>query len=104
MTTRNCYLFAGGGTGGHLTPGLAVAAELLKSDRDCRIVFAGSDRPLEQRLLAAAGYEHLALPVESSRMLRRNPGSSLVAVLALTLGTGANTAVFTVVNSVLLPG
>jgi len=35
-------------------------------------------------------------------MLRRNRGSSLVAVLALTVGIGANTAVFTVVNSVLL--
>jgi UDP-N-acetylglucosamine--N-acetylmuramyl-(pentapeptide) pyrophosphoryl-undecaprenol N-acetylglucosamine transferase len=45
----------------------------LKSDGDARIVFAGSDRALEQRLLAAAGYAHLALPVESSRMLRRNP-------------------------------
>src|SRR5215469_15393376 len=38
----------------------------------------------------------------ASRMLRRNRGSSLVAVLALTVGIGANTAVFTVVNSVLL--
>jgi UDP-N-acetylglucosamine--N-acetylmuramyl-(pentapeptide) pyrophosphoryl-undecaprenol N-acetylglucosamine transferase len=36
-------------------------------------VFAGSERALEKKLVAAAGYEHLALPVESSRMLRRNP-------------------------------
>jgi UDP-N-acetylglucosamine--N-acetylmuramyl-(pentapeptide) pyrophosphoryl-undecaprenol N-acetylglucosamine transferase len=72
VTTRDCYLFAGGGTGGHLTPGLAVAAELLKSDGGCRVVFAGSDRALEQKLIAAAGYEHHALPIESSSMFRRN--------------------------------
>lgn len=73
MTQRNCYLFAGGGTGGHLTPGLAVAAEILNDDCGARIIFVGSDRPLEKRLIAAAGYEHCVLPVESSAMLRRNP-------------------------------
>jgi len=48
-------IFAGGGTGGHLFPGIAVARELRRRDPKSQVMFAGSGRALEARVLAREG-------------------------------------------------
>ena len=55
-------VFAGGGTGGHLFPGLAVAERLESELPQVRITFAGSGRPFEREQVEGAGFAYLALP------------------------------------------
>jgi UDP-N-acetylglucosamine--N-acetylmuramyl-(pentapeptide) pyrophosphoryl-undecaprenol N-acetylglucosamine transferase len=56
-------LIAAGGTGGHLFPGIAVADELKARDPETRVVFVGTPRGLESRLVPQAGYELEMLPI-----------------------------------------
>jgi len=49
-------LFAGGGTGGHLFPGLALADEIRRLRGDMAIEFIGTDDGLEKDIVPAAGY------------------------------------------------
>lgn len=59
------YIFAGGGTGGHLFPALAVADELTRFKPDCRIVFACSDRDIDRRVLSATPYAFIVQQIRS---------------------------------------
>ncbi len=68
-------LFAGGGSGGHLFPGLAVAVALQKLRPDWRLHFVGSDRAIEQRIMQDQPWPHAALSVISPAHLLRNPFS-----------------------------
>ncbi|MDA1213569.1 MAG: undecaprenyldiphospho-muramoylpentapeptide beta-N-acetylglucosaminyltransferase, partial [Planctomycetota bacterium] len=63
----------GGGTGGHLFPGMAVAEELRRRAADVAIEFWGTERELERRILAEHGWTHRCLSGEPSTSLRRHP-------------------------------
>jgi UDP-N-acetylglucosamine--N-acetylmuramyl-(pentapeptide) pyrophosphoryl-undecaprenol N-acetylglucosamine transferase len=48
---------AGGGTGGHLYPGIAVAREIMAYRADARVTFAGTARGIESRVVPREGFE-----------------------------------------------
>lgn len=54
-------IVAGGGTGGHLFPGIAIAEEFIARNAANRVLFASSGRPFERTVLAAKGFEHRAI-------------------------------------------
>jgi len=63
MGGAEVYIFPGGGTGGHVYPGLAVAAELTRLRPGARIVFACSNRPIDRRILDPEPYAIVPQPV-----------------------------------------
>lgn len=60
--SKRCYFIAGGGTGGHVFPGLAIAKALQETDPGCQIFFVGTAQGLETKLVPAAGFELFLLP------------------------------------------
>ena len=56
-------IFAGGGTGGHLFPGLAVAREFQQRDSMTEILFVGTEQGIEARVLPREGFRLETIPV-----------------------------------------
>lgn len=51
----NYVVIAGGGTGGHLYPGIALAKSLMKQDANMEITFVGTQQGIESRVLPREG-------------------------------------------------
>ena len=50
-------LIAGGGTGGHLFPAVAIAQEFKMKDNSGRILFVGTEKGIESRVVPREGFE-----------------------------------------------
>lgn len=57
MGDRLRVIIAGGGTGGHLYPGIAVARELLARRPEATVTFAGTKLGIEARVVPREGFE-----------------------------------------------
>lgn len=62
LHARICLAFTGGGTGGHIYPGLAVIEALRRAGFQGRIVWLGSEKELDRRIVTEAGIEYFAIP------------------------------------------
>ena len=56
ISTPYRFLFAGGGTGGHLYPAIAVADEIKRLKPDSEIIFVGTKSKIEGRVVPKLGY------------------------------------------------
>ncbi|MBL0712754.1 MAG: undecaprenyldiphospho-muramoylpentapeptide beta-N-acetylglucosaminyltransferase [Desulfosarcina sp.] len=85
-------VLTGGGTGGHLFPGVAICRELEQRCPGTQILFIGTGRPLERKVMSAAGYPHALItvkgfkgmePIRQLMALSVLPGSVLKAAAIL---------------------
>jgi UDP-N-acetylglucosamine--N-acetylmuramyl-(pentapeptide) pyrophosphoryl-undecaprenol N-acetylglucosamine transferase len=73
-------LIAGGGTGGHVFPALAIAQEWLSRGKEREVVLVGTERGIEMKLVPQAG-----LPLETLRVagIKGKGGATLAKNLAM---------------------
>ena len=79
------YVLAGGGTGGHINPAIAIAEELCRRDPEAKILFVGTSDGMESTLVPKAGYAIEYIPAHGflrGRSLRAIGGNIKYAFLA----------------------
>jgi UDP-N-acetylglucosamine--N-acetylmuramyl-(pentapeptide) pyrophosphoryl-undecaprenol N-acetylglucosamine transferase len=84
MGERVRVVIAGGGTGGHLYPGIAVARELLVQRPDATVTFAGTSRGIESRVVPREGFD--LDTIRSGGLKGKSLGDRLRGAVLIPLG------------------
>ena len=74
-------LLAGGGTGGHIFPGIAIAREIMERVAGCEVIFVGTEQGLESRIVPAQGFRLVTIRsagITGKRILARVRGIGLI--------------------------
>lgn len=84
-------LFAGGGTAGHINPALAAAAYVKQQHPNAKISYIGKKGGMEQRLVAAYGYDFYGIDVAGFQreLTLKNVGRNLTALVKVFTSSGA---------------
>jgi UDP-N-acetylglucosamine--N-acetylmuramyl-(pentapeptide) pyrophosphoryl-undecaprenol N-acetylglucosamine transferase len=77
-------MIAGGGTGGHVYPAIAIAREYLARDATRRVVFVGTERGIEKTIVPKAGFP-LEL-VDVGGLKGKSPADFLINLTRLPVG------------------
>ena len=79
------YLLTGGGTGGHVYPAIAIAAELRRREPEAQFLYVGVRGKAEETIVPKRGYE---LAYVRSRGWPGNRPSLALVMFAISLGLG----------------
>ncbi len=77
-------IIAGGGTGGHLFPGIAIAREIRNRHKRASILFVTGRRLIESEILIRYGFEQTSIPVEGLKGRGWKKGVSVIVRLPFT--------------------
>ncbi|MTI70756.1 MAG: undecaprenyldiphospho-muramoylpentapeptide beta-N-acetylglucosaminyltransferase [Firmicutes bacterium] len=78
------FLITGGGTGGHITPALAIAREIKNNIKDADILYVGTEKGLESELVPREGFKFESIRVKGFR--RKISLDTLKSLKELLLG------------------